>query len=196
MITNEYTAQIEQKEKELRALNTELLELKRKAYAMPVRDYTLTASDGSTVKLSEAFGDKDQLVLIHNMGFRCSYCTMWADGFNSLYPYVQRRAAFVLLSNDPPEKQTSGAAARGWTFPMLSAQGTSLFNDLGFQDGDGSDWPGVSTLVKDPDGSLRRASADIFGPGDNYNAAWHLMDLLERNDESIEPVEGISDQVV
>jgi predicted dithiol-disulfide oxidoreductase (DUF899 family) len=172
-----------------------MVELARTA-AMPVQDYTLTDHNGNAVKLSEAFGDRDQLLLIHNMGFRCPYCTMWADGFNGLYRYMQRRAGFVLVSNDDPEKQKRGAEKRGWRFPMLSAQGTTLFRDLGFTDDKDGDWPGVSALKKNADGSIERTAADIFGPGDMYNSAWHFFDLLAPGTEDIEPTEGISDQTV
>nr|MDQ3024332.1 DUF899 domain-containing protein [bacterium] len=104
MFTDEVKAEMQAREAQLSALRAELLELKRSA-TMPVRDYALAGFDGNTVKLSDAFDGRDQLVLVHNMGFRCPYCTMWADGFNGLYRYVQRRAAFVLVSNDEPEKQ-------------------------------------------------------------------------------------------
>jgi len=199
----EVAEQIRAKDEQLQQLRRELLALKRDA-AMPVQDYTLTRHDGTTQKLSEAFGDRDQLVLIHNMGFRCPYCTMWADGFNGLWRYVARRAGFVLVSNDDPEKQARGAQARGWTFPMLSAQGTTMFEDLGFRStepGDdetqyGADWPGVSTLRRNADGSLERVAADFFGPGDLYNSAWHFFDLLADAREDIEPTEGLSDQQV
>lgn len=195
MLTQEAKQQIEEKEAQIRSLRSEIVGLKRKS-AMPVQDYTLHDKEGNSVKLSEAFGNRDQLVLIHNMGFRCPYCTMWADGFQGLYRYIQRRAGFVLVSNDDPEKQKRGAQARGWTFPMLSSQGTSLFRDLGFTDDKDGDWPGVSTLKKNADGTLERTASDFFGPGDFYNSAWHFFDLLSPNPEDIEPTEGISDQKV
>jgi predicted dithiol-disulfide oxidoreductase (DUF899 family) len=199
MYTAEIQAQIEEKQQQVEALRSEMNQLKRSA-AMPVQDYELRDFSGNPVKLSAAFGDKDQLVLIHNMGFRCPYCTMWADGFNGLYKYVQVRAGFVLVSNDPPEKQQRGAGKRGWTFPMLSAQGTTLFKDLGFsQETEGQfgmDWPGVSTLQKHADGSITRTAADTFGPGDMYNSVWPLFELLAPGTEDIEPTTGLSDQAV
>jgi predicted dithiol-disulfide oxidoreductase (DUF899 family) len=195
MFTEATKLQIEEKEAQIRNLRSEIIGLKREC-AMPVEDYTLHDPDGNPVKLSEAFGDRDQLMLIHNMGFRCPYCTMWADGFQGLYKYIQRRAGFVLVSNDEPEKQKRGAQQRGWTFPMLSSQDTTLFTDLGFQTEKDGVWPGVSTLKKNADGSIERTASDFFGPGDFYNSAWHMFDLLAPNPEEIEPTEGVSDQQV
>jgi predicted dithiol-disulfide oxidoreductase (DUF899 family) len=195
MFTEETKQEIEQREQQIAKLRSEVVALKRES-AMPVQDYTLHDPDGNAVKLSAAFGDRDQLVLIHNMGFRCPYCTMWADGFQGLYKYIQRRAGFVLVSNDEPEKQKRGAALRGWTYPMLSSKDTTLFSDLGFQTEQDGVWPGVSTLKKNADGSLERTACDFFGPGDFYNSAWHFFDLLAPGAEEIEPTEGISDQAV
>jgi len=195
MFTEATNKQIEEKEAQVAKLRGEIVELKRQC-SMPVTDYTLQDHDGNAVKLSEAFGDRDQLFLIHNMGFRCPYCTMWADGFQGLYKYMQRRAGFVLVSNDEPEKQKRGAAQRGWTFPMLSSKDTSLFTDLGFETEKDGVWPGVSTLRKNADGSIERTASDYFGPGDFYNSAWHFFELLAPGTEEIEPTEGISDQKV
>ncbi|HEY4822831.1 MAG TPA: hypothetical protein VIH83_04000 [Candidatus Bathyarchaeia archaeon] len=47
-----------------------------------VREYVLTDSEGGKAALSTLFGKKDDLILVHNMGRSCPYCTMWADGFN------------------------------------------------------------------------------------------------------------------
>ena len=80
----------------------------------PVRNYSLKSSDGMAVPLQQLFGDKDTLIVIHNMGAGCVYCTMWADGFNGVYDHLRDRAAFVVTSPDPPEKQRQFAQGRGW----------------------------------------------------------------------------------
>lgn len=144
----------------------------------PVTDYELTAWDGSPTRLSTLFGDKDQLILIHNMGMGCSYCTMWADGFTGLLPYLERVAAFVVVSPDDVETQKAGAARRGWKFRMLSAKGTSLFDDMGFELPDGCPWPGMSTLYKDESGQVRRHSLASFGPGDKFCPVFSFTELL------------------
>jgi predicted dithiol-disulfide oxidoreductase (DUF899 family) len=187
---------------EVDALERQLTELRAKlnaAYsargAMDVPDYDLHRPDGSAVKLSGLFNGREQLILIHNMGFACPYCTMWADGFIGLWRYMNKRAAFVLISNDRPDQQLAGAERRGWTFPMASALGTSMFADMGFtgpqESGGPGWWPGVSTLYKDTDGGIKRHAYAYFGPGDLYNPAWHIFELLRHNDECIEPTEGM-----
>lgn len=143
-----------------------------------VADYDLTDWDGRTVPLSTLFDGKDQLVLIHNMGMRCSYCTMWADGFVGILPYIERMAAFVIVSPDDAETQKACSAERGWAFRMVSSKGTSLFDDMGFETADGSLWPGVSTLYKDEDGELRRHSLASFGPGDKFCSVFSFAELL------------------
>ncbi len=119
------------------------------------------------VRLSELFGDRDQLILIHDMGFACPYCTMWADGFNGLLPQIDERAAFALASPDAVEQPKKGAAKRGWQFRMVSTRGSSFSKDMGFGD-EGSPMPGVSTFVRAPDGAISRYAAASFGPGDKF----------------------------
>lgn len=192
---------LEQAQTEVELLEQQLTELRGKlnaAYAargaLDVPDYELKRPDGSAVKLSELFDGRDQLTLIHNMGFSCPYCTMWADGFSGLWRYVAKRSAFVLVSNDRPDQQLAGAQKRGWSFPMASALGTSMFADMNFaeeKDGKLYWWPGVSTLYKAADGSIKRHAYAFFGPGDLYNPAWNLFELLWHNDDKIEPTEGM-----
>jgi peroxiredoxin len=180
------TARIEAKTTELAALHNELNALKRQLGSMPVQDYPLTDWDGRTVMLSAAFGPFDRMLLIHNMGFACHYCTLWAEGFSGLARHFESGeytapAKFLLVSNDRPDQQRAGAMQRGWDFTMLSARGTDLFKDLGFteeKDGELHWWPGVSTLVKDGDGTLQRTGKAFFGPGDEYCGFWHLLELF------------------
>jgi predicted dithiol-disulfide oxidoreductase (DUF899 family) len=51
----------------------------------PMRDYEFTTAEGS-LRLSQLFGTKRDLLVIHNMGRSCPNCTLWADGFNGIYP--------------------------------------------------------------------------------------------------------------
>ena len=158
-----------------------LKEVRRRVPAEPVRDYELHGPDGP-VRLSEAFGDKSDLILIHNMGSGCPYCTMWADGFNGVLHHLEDRSAFVVVSPDSPETQQQFRRKRGWRFRMLSAGGTTLFKDMGFESEDehyGSNaMPGVSVFHKSTDGSIVRVASDFLGPGDSYCSVWNLFDLL------------------
>ncbi|MBK9403832.1 MAG: redoxin domain-containing protein [Ignavibacteria bacterium] len=93
---------------------------------MDVKDYTLRDRDGKDVKLSEMFGEKDHLILIHNMGKGCPYCTMWADGFKDTYKEIEKKASFVLVSPDKPEVHKEFAEAHGWNYRSYSANGTDF----------------------------------------------------------------------
>src|SRR5712671_3467501 len=62
-----------------------------------VRDYELSTPNG-IVRLSELLGDQRDLIVIHNMGVSCAYCTLWADGYNGIYDHLAARAAFVVSS--------------------------------------------------------------------------------------------------
>ncbi len=166
---------------ELDEARRRLVKLRRQLPPEPVRDYELKDADGP-VRLSEMFGSKDDLILVHNMGTGCSNCTMWADEFNGVCHHLQSRAAFVVVSPDCPEVQDTFARKRGWRFPMFSAEGTTFIEDMGFR------WeeeeflsgyqPGVSVFRKNGDGTIVRVAKDSFGPGDLYCSVWHLFDLL------------------
>lgn len=176
------------KEKQFNTLQQEMNALRREVAAMPVQDYPLQDFEGNTVMLSDAFGEHERMLLIHNMGFACSYCTLWAEGFNGFWKHVETEqyatpTKFLLVSNDRPDQQKAGATMRGWTMPMLSARGTDLFADLGFakqENGEWNWWPGVSALKKNADGSLERTGMAVFGPGDEFCAFWPFQELFPR----------------
>ncbi len=180
-------------ENEIARLDAELMEkqkrlsdLRGQLPAVEVTDYVLKGSNGKKVKLSDIFDEKEDLIVIHNMGNSCSYCTMWADGFNGVLQHLESRAAFAVLSPDPPDIQTSFAQKRGWQFKMYSSEGSTFTEDMGFKKGDG--WlPGVSTFYKKADGKIAQISKAAFGPGDPFCAAWHLFDLLANGANGWEP---------
>ena len=141
-----------------------------------VADYVFTTPSGPR-SLSALFRDKRDLFIIHNMGTSCAYCTLWADGFNGLYPHVADRAAFVVASPDPSEVQQSFAAARGWRFPMVSHLGSTFAADMGYRSESGGCLPGVSAFQRDGARILRVADTGLH-PGDDFCTLWHLLDLL------------------
>lgn len=142
----------------------------------PVKDYEFRNAGGRTVKLSDLFGDKDTLFVIHNMGASCPYCTLWADGFNGVFDHLRSRAAFVVSSPDAPEQQQAFAAGRGWRFPMVSAQGTTFPQDMGYWRGDHA-MPGVS-VFKRTGARIVRVSDTSFSPGDDFCGVWHFLELI------------------
>lgn len=90
-----------------------------------VRDYPFRTPEGER-RLSELFGGERDLFVIHNMGSSCPYCTLWADGYNGIYPRLASRAGFVVSSPDAPEVQSAFAASREWRIPMVSHTGSSF----------------------------------------------------------------------
>jgi predicted dithiol-disulfide oxidoreductase (DUF899 family) len=165
----------------LQEAKLKMVDLSRRIGPERVQDYELQGREGS-VRLSEMFGDKQDLILIHNMGSECPYCTMWADEFNGVLRHLQDRAGFVVVSPNSVDVQQAVREKRGWTFDMYSAEGTSFIKDMGFES-DGVSYnsnamPGVSTFRKNADGTIDRIAKDFFGPGDLYCSVWHLFDLL------------------
>jgi predicted dithiol-disulfide oxidoreductase (DUF899 family) len=166
---------------EIDAKQKELVELLKSGGPEPVEDYVLKGAEGEDVRLSDLFGDKSDLILVHNMGSSCPYCTLWADGLNGVVHHLEDRAGFVVVSPDAPAVQQSFAASRGWRFRMASAAGSSFTKDLGFEaEHEGKAWPmpGCSTFRKGEDGRIERVAKTFFGPGDPYCAVFHLFPLL------------------
>ena len=178
--------EIDELEQQIQNLKKKVTELYRARPRERVRDYTFATWDGGTVALSSLFGDRRDLILVHNMGSHCSYCTMWADGLMGLLPHLLDRAAFIVTSPESPVLQQRFARGRGWTFPMVSAEGTTFIEDMGFVDKDGY-LPGVSTFHKDDQGAIERVARAEFCPGDNFCATWHLFDLLAEGLNGWEP---------
>ncbi|MEM7025569.1 MAG: DUF899 family protein [Pseudomonadota bacterium] len=164
-------------------LRTKMRDLQRSIEPQEVEDYVL--NDGAEVRLSSLFGDKDHLFVIHNMGAACSYCTLWADGFNGVLPHLEDRAAFVLCSPDSPKEQREFADSRGWRFRMLSYQGSSFAEDMGYY-GEHGWMPGVSVFTR-KNGKIVRVSDSHFGPGDDYCGIWHLFDLIPEGADGWQP---------
>jgi predicted dithiol-disulfide oxidoreductase (DUF899 family) len=176
-------------DKQIGALKKRRIELK-KGQARPLeRDYTFQSSEGP-VKLSGLFGDKDDLIVIHNMGRACNYCTLWADGLNGLVPHLEDRAALAFCSPDPPDAQHRMAEERGWRFRMVSDQERAFTADMGFWSEADGYWPGYSTFRRQSDGSVEKVSSDFFGPGDDYCAVWPMLDLLKDGSNGWEPKES------
>jgi predicted dithiol-disulfide oxidoreductase (DUF899 family) len=162
--------------RQIAGLRDKMREARAAAEAEEVPDYVFTNSSGS-VRLSELFGDKPDLIVIHNMGATCPHCTLWADGFNGIYDHLASRATFVLSSPDTPNTQKTFAASRGWRFPMVSHNGTTFAADMGYRSEDGGWLPGTSVFRRELNRILRVSDAG-FNPGDDFCVLWHIFDLL------------------
>ena len=184
---NELTKQISALEQEIIAKKAELYKLKKQMPRFGVEDYLLHDRKGKPIRLSELFGDHEEMILVHNMGKSCPYCTLWADGFMGVKKHLEDRAAFVISTPDPFAEMDAFASERGWDFNLVTTEGSSLKPDLGFQLKDGSYYPRVSTLIKDEKGKIWHVAKAYFGPGDDFCAVWYLFDLLAKEDPDWEP---------
>jgi predicted dithiol-disulfide oxidoreductase (DUF899 family) len=170
--------------KRIEALRGEMRQAQAKVEPEEVADYTFQTLNGP-VKLSELFGTKKDLFVIHNMGRACVACTLWADGYNGVYDHLADRAAFVVSSPDSPQVQKDFAESRGWRFPMISHVGTTFAADMGYRkrfddpnDEKVGGWhPGISVFRKEGDKILRVSDTDL-GPGDDFCSVWHLFDMI------------------
>jgi len=184
-----FEAQICEQEEKVRQEIARLNQLHQSRPAEVVKDYEFK-NLVRTVKLSELFGQNEELIVIHNMGKHCSYCTLWADGFNGYYQQIPRRASFVVVNNDSPDEQYQFATSRKWTFPMYSSRDTGFFGDMGFsetKEGKLFYWPGVSIFRKTKDGKIERTTRAGFGPGDLFSSIWHLFELLPKGVDTWKP---------
>ena len=176
-------------DKEIENLRKKRIELNARIGAMRVDNYKLNDREGNELRLYDLFGDNKYLIVIHNMGKGCDYCTMWADGMKDTYKEIEKKAKFVLVSPDKPEVHKAFAESRGWGFDSYSSYGSEFTYDLGYEirkDDKKYYWPGVSVLEKLDDGSVVRVGKDIFGPGDFYCNIWHFIDLLPSENISMD----------
>ena len=181
MSYTETTQKLDDYRARIAELRNDMRELQANIEPQQVSDYEFSTPDGA-VTLSALFGAHDSLIVIHNMGARCRYCTLWADGFNGLVDHLENRSAFVVSSPDTPDAQQKFAETRGWRFRMVSHQDSSFAEDMGYRDNStetaDDPWkPGVSVFKKTGDGIVR-VSDTYLGPGDAFCVAWHLFDLL------------------
>lgn len=161
---------------QIAALRAKMRNVQASIEPEPVQDYGFATPEG-TIQLSDLFGDKRDLIVILNMGTACAYCTLWADGYNGLYPHIANRAAFVVSSPDTPDVQQRFAAGRDWRFPMASHAGTGFARDMGYRSESGGYLPGVSVFRRDGARIVRVADTGLQ-PGDDFCPLWHFLDLL------------------
>lgn len=175
---------------EIQERRSKIVEL-LKQDAKPVeRTYSFTDWSNQRVRLDELFGEKDDLIILHNMGKGCVYCTMWADEINGIHKHLEDRAAFAMVNPNPINVQKEFAAGRGWGFKMLSDGDMDFTYDMGFameKDGKRYAQPGFSTFHRDASGMITRIGYDEFGPGDQYSSIWHFFELLKDGAKEWEP---------
>lgn len=169
----------------IRDLRAEMRAVTAAIDPQPVADHVFRTSKGSTT-LWALFEERNDLIVIHNMGSKCAYCTMWADGYSGLYPHLKRRASFVVASPDTPSTQAKFAASRGWRFPMVSDGRAVFAARMGYATEEGRCLPGISIFQRRGEHIIRVNDASSC-PHDDFCAAWHLFDLLPAGADRFAP---------
>lgn len=183
--------QIEAKYNEIGELRKKQIEISKRLGLEEISNYIFKDAEGNEVMLEELFGFHDELILIHNMGKNCPYCTLWGDGFIGMYRHIATRCGFVLVSPNNHQEVADFAASRNWTFPCVSANENTFSFDMGFQtineEGKSSFMPGYTTFLK-KEGKIYRVACDTFGPGDFYAPIWSFIEMLHHADKPWRPI--------
>lgn len=161
-------------EKQLFELTGRLNELRKTNSGIEVGNYIFSTLDGD-VTLLEMFGENDRLLVIHNMGQGCRYCTLWADGFNGFLPHLESAMSVVLVSKDSPDVQRSFANSRNWRFRLASHGGDDYIKEQSVVEGQGN-MPGSVVYERNGD-QIARKNVAVFGPGDLYCSIWNLLGM-------------------
>ena len=161
-------------EQKIHTLMERLAKLQQSNRGNEVINYSFSTIEGE-INLLDLFGEKDKLLLIHNMGQGCRYCTLWADGFNGFLPHLESTISVVLVSKDAPQLQRKFAHSRGWRFRLASHGGGEYIQEQSVMK-DSNNMPGAVVYEHDGD-KIYRKNDCIFGPGDIYCSMWSLLGL-------------------
>jgi predicted dithiol-disulfide oxidoreductase (DUF899 family) len=170
----DHTEQIRTLEQEALVIANRLELLRRENTPTPVKNYALETLTGPTDLLT-LFGDKEKLLMIHNMGHACRWCTSWADGLNAALPHLENSFAVVLVSKNNPPIQRQFALSRGWNFRMVSHGGGEYNQEQSVTPGE-PDMPGIVCYERQ-NAQIFRKNASEFGPGDFFNPLFHVVTL-------------------
>lgn len=171
-------------EQQIAELTQKLNVLRKASKPEEIPNYTFTTLNGETTLL-DLFGDKDTLLMIHNMGQGCRYCTLWADGFNGLLTHLESVMSVVLVSKDSPETQRRFANSRGWRFHLASHGGGDYIREQTVMDGS-DNVPGAVVYEREGNKAYRKNNC-TFGPGDIYCSMWSLLGLAGLGEEDWTP---------
>lgn len=176
--------EIQSLQQQLYETTLKLHKLQAQLEGSPVPDYEFDTLQGK-VTLKELFGSNNKLLVIHNMGQGCRYCTLWADGFNGFLPHLESAMSVVLVSKDNPETQRTFANSRGWRFRLASHGGEGYIKEQTVMAGS-DNMPGA-VVYELKDGEILRLNSGIFGPGDLFCSAWNLLALGGIGEENWTP---------
>jgi predicted dithiol-disulfide oxidoreductase (DUF899 family) len=155
-------------------LTAKLNRLRGRNEITEVKNYAFETLNGATTLL-DLFGKQERLLVIHNMGQGCRYCTLWADGLNGFVPHLESTMALVLVSKDAPDVQRRFANSRGWRFNLASHGGGEYIYQQTVMEGS-NNVPGAVAYERKGDAIYRKNSC-VFGPGDLYCPMWILLGM-------------------
>ncbi len=178
------SSEIADTEKKILELVAKLNELQQANPGNEVGNYEFDTLEGKRTLL-EFFGDRSTLLVIHNMGQGCRYCTLWADGFNGFIPHLESAMSIVLVSKDSPMKQRQFANSRDWRFRLGSHNGGDYIKEQTVMEGM-DNMPGAVVYERKGEKIIRKNSC-VFGPGDLYCSMWGLLGLAGLGAESWTP---------
>ena len=197
---------------EYRKLRTELLEAeislkeqreqvaelrRRLPTDTPIENYALQCVDLSSAagpracRLTELFDDPEKPLVLMQFMFgeaqtnACPMCTMWADGYDGTVPHLSEHVNFGVIVAGDLETFAEHARGRGWrNLRIVSSAGTSFKTDLGMQNAEGGQSPGVSVFTLAADGTPRHfyTGGAIITEGqfrgmDLLSPVWNFLDL-------------------
>lgn len=157
-------------------------------------EYAFDTEHGSRT-LHDLFGERSQLAVYHFMygddwEEGCPSCSFWADNFDGIGNHLAARdVSFVAVSAAPLEQLLADRDRMGWSFPWVSAAGTSFNND--FEVGGSRRYnyqPTEQPIGESPGFSaFARRGGQVFhtystyGRGlEAFNGAYHLLDLMPK----------------
>jgi predicted dithiol-disulfide oxidoreductase (DUF899 family) len=178
------SAEITKLESQIFELTTRLAELRAESPGTEVKNYLFSTLNGQSTLL-ELFGDQDKLLLIHNMGQGCRYCTLWGDGLNGFVPHLESAMALALVSKDAPELQRRFANSRGWRFQLASHGGGDYITEQTVMEG-AENMPGAVVYERRGDAIFRKNSC-VFGPGDLYCSIWPFLGMAGMSESDWTP---------
>ena len=187
---NENSERVDAIQVEIKKLRVELRDLQKKECRQVEKEYVFSSSNGD-VSLTDLFGDQNDLILVHNMGADCPYCTAYADGINGVLHHLENRSAVAMLSPDSVSAHKDFAFSRGWKMKMLSTHehGEDFNKEMGFWATDNNSegvWPGFSCFHKEGD-TITRTGFSYFDPGDEFCVLFPILELLKDGYKGWEP---------
>lgn len=125
-----------EKEKELVRASDRLAAERRELPLVKLdKNYTFKGPGGSTMSLSDLFGNKQQLIVYHFMfgpdaESGCQGCAFFGEHIPDLRHLRTRDTAMVCISRGPFEKLDAWKQKIGWEFPWYSSEGSDFNYDF------------------------------------------------------------------